>query len=210
MGLCRISLQSTGRHQALTSPSPVLGQTKWERNEMSSYCSSSLACQTCGWKKLLVPFYAIRARLFSRPMMLSLLWWYFPWLVVGVSRGEGWDSTGEPDSTHAWSSRLGGKLWDDQIYSSWWFVLLWGQQRARQLLYFQGRGNLAWLGFVVKWLDFILCLCTSPNQISMLVQKQPSRKALIFLPIPLHLSPGFTKIVRIFFFLCLGPVLLSL
>lgn len=118
MALCCISLQSSGRHRTLTSPSPVPGQIKWERNEMSSYCSSSLACQTCSWKKLLVPLYMIRARFFSWPMMLSLLWWYFPRLAVGVPRGEGWDSTGDPDSTHAWSSRLGGKVWGDQIYSS--------------------------------------------------------------------------------------------
>lgn len=181
---------------------------------MSSYCPSSLACQTCDWKKLLVALHTIWARLFSRPMMWSLLWSHFPWQVAGVPP---WERMGQHEGSwqhpclsipQTWEEN---KLWDDPSYGSQYFVLQWWNQTAKQLLYFQGRGNLAQFGFVLSDY-FILCLCTSCNQIGMLVQNQPSRKTLIFLPIPLYLSPGFTKVVRCFFFifLWLGPALLSL
>lgn len=73
--------------------------TKWAPRALHP-----LLVRRVGWNKLLAALHTIWARFFSRPMICSLLWLYFPRLVIRSHHGKGWDSTGEPDSTHACSS----------------------------------------------------------------------------------------------------------
>lgn len=134
--------------------------------------------------------YVIQARFLSRLKMCPLLQLCFPRSVIGVPPWEGMGQT--------CSSDLRGNPCHESIAHGGWFF---SDESGPQISYSiskGGKSSLTW--FCHKWLDFIVCLCTSPNQISMLAQNQPSRKPLIFLPILLHLSPGITKVL-IFSFL---------
>lgn len=153
---------------------PLLARHEVERN-----------CLICD------PFFS---RFFSRLLMCSLLQLYFPWLVMRVPPRKGWGSTGDPDSKQVSSSDLGAKVWHESIAHGVWLFSDESGPQSSYCISKGGKSSLTW--FCHKWLDFIVCLCTSPNQISMLAQNQPSRKPLIFLPILLHLSPEITKVLR--------------
>lgn len=122
-------------------------------------------------------------------------------LVFSTADGQGpttgWYGMEQLDGPHTCSLNL----WGDH-YGLGCFVLQWWNWVLKQLPDFPQRGNLACLRFCHKWIDFILCLCTSSNQIGTLIQNQPSRKKLIFLPILFYSSPGFSNL---FFFSVTRP-----
>lgn len=66
---CYISSQSTCRGWVVMSPAFVPRQVKPEKNEVIFYCPSSLTCQACHWKELIVASYVIQDRLFPSGCM---------------------------------------------------------------------------------------------------------------------------------------------